>query len=376
LNRASRAIPGEPRHVPDPAGATPVGDCPTGAVVAASTRTRRARSVTLWTLALAALGLIVWQAVRAGGSPDPLRAGASASAAVTDIAVLVFREGLECILVLAAITASMVGPTRVHRRPIAAGVVVGVVATAITWRIAVGIIDRLTESVSALHVQAATGLLAIVVLLIVMNWFFHKVYWSGWIALHTKRKRELTKQAAAQATTDAHDPTESSPGVNVRGRSSRTRIMWGFAALGFSSFYREGFEVVLFLQTYRLKLGAQPVFRGVLFGSLLAGLVAVLTFIAHRRLPYRKMLVLTGAMLGVVLLVMVGEQAQEMQLAHWLPTTPIHALEPIIPAWLGLWGAVFPTLETLAAQGLAAVLVLGSYTAVRLRIVLQNRRTA
>jgi high-affinity iron transporter len=80
------------------------------------------------------------------------------------------------------------------------------------------------------------------------------------------------------------------------------------------------------------------------------------------------MLVLTGVLLGVVLLVMVGEQAQEMQLAHWLPTTPISALQGVIPGWMGLWFAIFPTVETLAAQAIAATLVLGSYGAVRWRM--------
>jgi hypothetical protein len=62
---------------------------------------------------------------------------------------------------------------------------------------------------------------------------------------------------------------------------------------------------------------------------------------------------------------MVGEQAQEMQLAHWISTTPIHGLENVIPPWMGLWFAVFPTVETLAAQLIAAVLVVGSYYAAR-----------
>ena len=57
------------------------------------------------------------------------------------------------------------------------------------------------------------------------------------------------------------------------------------------------------------------------------------------------MLITTGILLGVVLLVMVGEQAQEMQLAKWLPTTPIPALEGVIPGWMGMWFAVFPTVE-------------------------------
>ena len=94
-------------------------------------------------------------------------------------------------------------------------------------------------------------------------------------------------------------------------------------------------------------------------------MVAVLTFVLQQRLPYRKMLITTGILLGVVLLVMVGEQAQEMQLAHWIPTTPISFLETHIPAWMGLWFAVFPTVETLVAQLIAAVLVIGSYFAAR-----------
>ncbi len=70
-------------------------------------------------------------------------------------------------------------------------------------------------------------------------------------------------------------------------------------------------------------------------------------------------------MLGVVLLVMVGEQAQEMQLAHWISRTEIPWLVDTIPAWMGMWFAVFPTYETFIAQALAGVLVVGSYFAAR-----------
>jgi high-affinity iron transporter len=112
-------------------------------------------------------------------------------------------------------------------------------------------------------------------------------------------------------------------------------------------------------------MGNGPVLCGALIGSFLAGIVAVLTFFAHRRLPYRKMLVLTGTMLGFVLLVMVGEQAQEMQLAHWIPTTKIDWLVNFTPDWMGLWFSFYPTVETLGAQALAGVLVIGSYLIAR-----------
>ena len=70
------------------------------------------------------------------------------------------------------------------------------------------------------------------------------------------------------------------------------------------------------------------------------------------------MLVATGILLGLVLLVMVGESVQELQLAGWLPT---HAAGVAFPGWLGLWFALFPTVEGLVAQALAAGLVVGSY---------------
>lgn len=306
-------------------------------------------SVITWTtrilLGLAALfviGVITWQAIAEGGAPDPTKTDTKPLAAVFDIGVLVFREGLECILVLAAITASMVGANRSHRNPVFMGAGIGFVATIITWFIAVAIINDLTDSVSALNLQAATGLLAVVVLLVVMNWFFHKIYWGGWITAHNRRKKELIADANSQEI-------------------SHSRLVWGLLLLGFASFYREGFEVVLFLQSYHLKMGNMVVLSGALVGLLLSGIVAVLTFIAHHRLPHRRMLVFTGILLGAVLLVMVGEQAQEMQLAHWIPTTTIAALDGITPDWMGTWFAIFPTVETLVAQGLAALVVIGSY---------------
>lgn len=264
---------------------------------------------------------------------------------ILNIAVLVFREGLECILVLAALTASFRGNEERHHRPVIGGVLIGVITTFATWAIAVRVLNDLGQSVSALALQAGTGLLAIVVLLVVMNWFFHKMYWTGWISLHNRKKEQL----AVQAVECGHP----------------WRLTVGMALLGFTSFYREGFEVVLFLQSFRLRLGGGPVLEGILLGSAATSAVAVLTFVVHRHLPYRKMLVVTGVMLAVVLLVMVGEEAQEMQLAGWLPTTTLIRLGEIIPSWAGLWFSVFPTVETLVSQLLAGALVFGSYFTAR-----------
>jgi high-affinity iron transporter len=142
--------------------------------------------------------------------------------------------------------------------------------------------------------------------------------------------------------------------------------------LGFTSVYREGFEVVLFLQSLRLRVGDSAVLEGVTLGAALTCAVGVVTFALQHRLPYKRMLVTTGVLLGVVLIVMVGESVQELQLAGWMPST---SLGVGIPGWIGLWFAVFPTVEGVLAQVVAAGVVIASYyVAEELRVRRPRRR--
>ncbi len=289
-------------------------------------------------LAVAAAGLLVWQLLSAGGgTPDPTNPAEhlSHAAVVVDSGILVLREGLECILVLAVLTASMRGGNSAYRRPLALGGAGALGAAVGTWFVAIAITDAVGHG--SLDLQAATGLLAIAVLLVVMNWFFHKVYWTGWISSHNKRRREL---------------------MGAAGSVSAQRTMLGLALLGFTSVYREGFEVVLFLQNLRLRYGAGTVLEGVALGLAFVAVIGWVTFGLQRRLPYKRMLVATGVLLGVVLLVMVGESVQELQQAGWIGTTPVGIA---VPGWMSLWFSIFGNVQTIVAQVAAAVLVIGSY---------------
>lgn len=282
-----------------------------------------------WALGFFLLSAFLYRHLAVRGPLDP-EAHAALAAKVMDTAILIFREGLEAVLVLAALAAGLLRQRSAAFRPLLAGAGLALGVSLLTYLLLVRVVGMAEASFSELQVQAATGLLAVAVLLLVMNWFFHRVYWTGWISLHNQRKQALLAQGAE-------------------------RGLW---LLGFSAVYREGFEVALFLQTIRLKVGEGAVLYGALLGLALTLAVALFTFALQRKLPFKRMLVVTGALIGLVLVVMVGEEAQEMQLAHWLPTTP---LPLAVPDWMGVWFALFPTRETLLAQGLAAALVLGSY---------------
>lgn len=312
--------------------------------------TPRRAALTAGALGLA--GLLVWQMISAqGGTPDPTNPSTNLShgAVILDSGLLVLREGLETILVLAAITASLRGGNGGYRRPITAGAGLAFLATVATWFVAIAVTDSV--GAGSLDLQAATGLLAIAVLLVVMNWFFHRVYWTGWIAHHNQRRRRIVGQAEH---------------AGVR------RTLLGLGLLGFTSVYREGFEVVLFLQNLRLRYGSAVVLEGVAVGLAFVAIIGWVTFALHRRLPYRRMLVITGILLGGVLLVMVGESVQELQQAGWIGVTPIHIA---VPGWMSLWFSIFPNIETVVAQALAALFVIGSYVvAEQIRVRRPRRR--
>jgi len=309
----------------------------------------------VWTAVVLAAAVVVvvlgWHARGGTTNPTALPRGdrLSHTTVVINSAILVFREGLETILVLAAITASFLGANRVYRKPVAIGGGTAILAGVATWIGVVWLIGRFHGG--EFDVQAATGLPSLLVLLLVMNWFFHKVYWTGWISSHNKRRRSLLA---------------SDPGTNLR------RMLLGLAVLGFTSVYRECFEIVIFLQNLRELYGSSPVLEGVVIGALFTAAAGVLTFALHQRLPYRRLLIITGAMLLFVLVVSVGEEVNEMQLAGWIGTSTIHWLS--IPGWMGTWFSLFNNWETFVGQAIALSLVLGSYVIAQYIRVWRPRR--
>ena len=214
------------------------------------------RAWVLVVLAVAVAAVVLgWHAH--GGTPDPTDPAThmSRTSAIVNSAVLVFREGLETILVLAAIMASFLGGNRAYRRPVAVGGGIAIAASVATWSIAVWAIGMFGDG--GLAVQAATGIPAILVLLLVMNWFFHRVYWTGWIS-----------------TTTAGDGACSAPAARRRcARDART----GPARLHLR--LPRGLRDRAVLQGLRVSSGAGVVLEGVVFGLLFTAAVGVITFV-------------------------------------------------------------------------------------------------
>jgi high-affinity iron transporter len=277
-----------------------------------------------------------------------LNAGTAPAAIIFNAATIVFREGLEAVLILASLLASMIGANRQYKRPLAIGALSALLATAILFvlaRSALLAFGRYSEQLEAVVSIAAIG-----VLLLVMNWFFHKVYWTRWIAKHHDRRRRLLIGGATMG-----------PAV-------------GFVLLGFSSVFREGAETVLFLQALVLDAGTWIVVQGTLLGLAGVAVIGALTLVLQTKLPHKKMLIVTGVMIAAVLVTMVGSTVHTLQLVGWAPITPIPEADGL-PYWMGVWFGIYGTWQGLLAQTAALAFVLGSYVLAE-RMHRQSRASA
>jgi high-affinity iron transporter len=142
----------------------------------------------------------------------------------------------------------------------------------------------------------------------------------------------------------------------------------GLVGISFFAVYREAFEVVLFYQALWLQssTGHQLILWGFVAG--LAVLVA-LTFGILKlglKVPLKYFFGVTGTFLYIIAFIFAGNGIKELQAASWVSTTPV-SFPPQVPL-LG----IYPTLETLAAQGL----MICAFFATSLWMAQERKRTA
>jgi high-affinity iron transporter len=252
---------------------------------------------------------------------------------------IIAREGLEAIVILAALLAGLRGAENVRiRHGIVQGAVLGVVASGLTFWLSQTIVRSLLRFGEKL--EAVVSVLAVLILLMVTNWVFHKMYWVGWNA----RLRELSKSAKA-----------------VRAP------FWEIGALlgvGFLTVYREGFETTIFMQSLVLEGSTSSVLLGAAAGFTFIATIGVLIMAFGAKLPYRKLLVFTGVLVVSIMVTFLGSAVRLFQTVSWLPVHPLPHVS--LPNWLGVWFGIYPSWEGVLIPPLALVYVAAAWLYARL----------
>ncbi len=254
--------------------------------------------------------------------------------------LILIREGLEALLVVAAVIAYLVkSGNKRFTKYIYLGVLVGLAASGL---IAVlftflfggsGPIQEISEGVCAL--------IAMCMLLWTSNWMLNKSSVEAW----NRYIRNKTEAAVASAQSKVESGESVSMGMVV-----------SLAMLSFLAVFREGAETVIFYESiYSMSQDA----RGMWIGGLAAAAVLLVIFLILRftsvKIPIGPFFLVTSILMAVLVVVFAGGGVHaliegDLVEGHYLSFVPTND-------WIGL----YPYVECLIAQALAAVAVIALF---------------
>ncbi len=237
--------------------------------------------------------------------------------------VIVFRGGIEALLVLTAILAYLAATRAArYRRAVLAGTVAAIIATAATWFLLQWIIQ--IAPVRPAVVQAIPAVLAVGVLVAFAYWLLARLDQRRWLEFMS------AKVFAAVAT------------------GSGAALF----TLAFTSVYRPGFEGVAFVQgllAYTRGLEPWLVVGGAAgVGALAATAFGVLRM--GRRLPLTAFLSVSLVLVMAISVAFIGNAVRSLQEAYLIGITNLTASLPRLPIFLAQATGYHPTLESIAAQ--------------------------
>ena len=247
---------------------------------------------------------------------------------------ILFREGLEAVLLVAILLGSLEAARAANfRRPLAWGVAAAVGATALTFALTATVIEL--APVDRELLEAGAALLAVVVLFAVTFWLVSRLEQRRWMEFMRSRVSAAVTAGGAAA----------------------------FAGLGFTAVYREGFETVLFYQA--LTLFAEGLVLWVALGAAAAvvalGAIGYAVFGLGRKLPIRPMLIAGASVLLALSVAFAGNAVRSLQSIDAIAATPIEGEWARLPIFIAELTGIHPTVEGIVTQAaLLSVYVLGA----------------
>ena len=256
------------------------------------------------------------------------------SSAFIQSAVILLREGLEAMLVIAALAAYLTKAGGGHRvKSLYAGALAAIgVSIVAAWLFAMLNAGQHSDLMEGVIILFAAGLM-----LYVSGWLMVKQDPQGW-------KEYLAAKADNALAQDT---------------------AWAVAALAFLAVFREGAETVLFINALATTEGGWSIglFGGLAVATL--GLAVLFYFInlIAQKIPLRPLFIITSAFLFAMAIKFIGEAVQEFQEQSILPFTQVAGAD-----WLSAIG-LNPTVEALSLQLLVILFALATYS-----LVVRNNR--
>jgi high-affinity iron transporter len=249
------------------------------------------------------------------------------SSAFIQAAVILLREGLEAMLVIAALAGYLRKVGGGHRvTALYGGAVLAIGASLIAaWLFAVFNSGDHSDIMEGVIIVIAASLM---------------LYVSGWLMVKQDPRGWQDYLAHKADSALAQDTS------------------WAVASLAFLAVFREGAETVLFINALATTEGG---WSAGLFGGLIAataGLVVLFYFInmIAQRIPLRPLFIITSAFLFAMGIKFIGEAVQEFQEQALISVTEVKGSNFLSAIGLN------PSVEALSIQLLVVLLALASYS--------------
>ena len=238
--------------------------------------------------------------------------------------IIIFREGLEAILVIAAISAYLVRSGNIQMVKVVYMSSLFAVFASVLAAIALNSIVNLSGANQEI-IEGVAMLLATVVLFFISNWMFSKAEAEAW-----KNYVEGKVKSAI---------------------SSGSSIALGFAA--FLAVFREGAETILFYQAMlsESKEHMDMVWYGLAIGTLVLAVIFIIIRFGTMRLPLKPFFIGTSILMYIMAIAFAGGGVKELQEADIIHVTPVDFVRSI--EVLG----IYPTVETLLPQIFMVIVV-------------------
>ena len=246
--------------------------------------------------------------------------------------ITLFREGLEAVLVVAAILGFLASSrNEQYRGAVLKGVGAAGVATVITFILATAVIQIAPFQREML--EAITTVLATIVLFYISFWLFRRLEHRRWMEF-------LSSKVWASAASGSS---------------------LALVGVGFTAVFREGFESVLFYQALLFVTRGLEIWVAAGAAVAVAVLIGIgfTIFRAGRRIPTKQFLGVAVTLIMALSVAFIGNAIRGLQTAAILTVTPLHGA-PRLPIFLADLTGYHPTVQTVVAQAaLAAVYILG-----------------
>lgn len=242
--------------------------------------------------------------------------------------LVILREGMEAILVVAAVLAYLAKAGHKNKTPIVwAGV-----ALALVLSVGLAFLFSYVTSLAGANQELLEGfaaLFAVVMLIWVSNWMINKSSNKAW-------DDYIKKQTDASLTSGS---------------------LLGLAFISFLAVLREGAETILFYVPIVAAAGDKVhyVWIGLAVGLVVLVVIYLLIQFAAVRIPLRPFFTVTSLLMAFMAFTFTGAGIGELQEADVVSLTPISGFPTI-----DLLG-IYPRVENLAAQAIVLAIIVGLY---------------